>query len=203
MKIERMIIGAFAVNTYLIYHEVSKEAFVIDPGACTVELLERLEDKKLLGILLTHGHVDHIGGVEKLLENHHTTLYAGVYERALLSDPMLNLSGLMGEATSLKADVELSDGDNIPFGTSTVKVISLPGHTSGGLGYLMGDVLFCGDTLFQGSIGRTDFPTGNYETLIQSVENKIFKLPDQTLILPGHGEKTTVAIEKMTNPFFL
>lgn len=203
MNIERMIIGAFAVNTYLIVDEDTNEAFVIDPGACPKELLQRLKGKKLLGILLTHGHVDHIGGVTELIEAHHAPLYAGANERALLSDARLNLSGMMGVPLSLKADVEVNDGDTIPFGKSTIRVLALPGHTAGGVGYLIGDVLFSGDTLFQGSIGRTDFPTGDYETLIRSVEEKIFTLPDNTLILSGHGEKTTVGIEKTTNPFFL
>lgn len=203
MNIERMIIGAFAVNTYLIFNEDTKEAFVIDPGACPKELLQRLEDKKLLGILLTHGHMDHIGGVKELLAAHPAPVYAGANERALLSDPRLNLSGMMGGPISLKADVEVNDGDTIPFGKENIEVMALPGHTAGGVGYLIGNVIFSGDTLFQGSIGRTDFPTGDYETLIRSVEEKIFECPDETLILSGHGEKTTVGIEKTTNPFFL
>lgn len=203
MNIERMIIGAFAVNTYLIFDEVTKEAFVIDPGACPKELVQKLDGKKLLGILLTHGHMDHIGGVKDLLGTHPAPLYAGANERALLSDPRLNLSGMMGDPISLKVDIEVNDGNTIPFGKKNIEVLALPGHTAGGVGYLIGNVLFSGDTLFQGSIGRTDFPTGDYETLIRSVEEKIFQLPNETLILSGHGEKTTVGIEKTTNPFFL
>ena len=116
---------------------------------------------------------------------------------------MLNLSGMMGLGISIQADVFLKEFDEIKFHDATIRVIETPGHTKGGISYLMHDVIFTGDTLFQGSIGRTDFPTGDFDEIMRSIIHKILVYPDEYIICPGHGFQTTVGEEKRKNPFVL
>ena len=205
MKIKQLTLGDFQANCFLIIDESSKEIIVIDPGAQGENLIDlfKIEGYIPKMILLTHGHIDHIGGVEALIKEYAIPVYAGEKERKLLENPMLNLSGMMGLGISIQADVFLKEFDEIKFHDATIRVIETPGHTKGGISYLMHDVIFTGDTLFQGSIGRTDFPTGDFDEIMRSIIHKILVYPDEYIICPGHGFQTTVGEEKRKNPFVL
>ena len=201
MEIKALVLGSIEVNCYLISTE--KAAVVIDPGFHSAEALEFLQnasDKERL-ILLTHAHFDHIGYAKELSVLTDSQIAIGEGDAAALSDNNLNLSAPFGAPLSpFKADILLTDGQEIKVSDLTFKVIHTPGHTVGGVSYLCGDILFSGDTLFAGSIGRTDFPGGNYEVLKNSVKT-LYKLPDDTVVLSGHGGKTTIINEKRYNPF--
>ncbi|MBO5210954.1 MAG: MBL fold metallo-hydrolase [Clostridia bacterium] len=201
MEIKALVLGDIEVNCYLV--STDKAAVVIDPGYRCVEALEFLKnanDKERL-ILLTHAHFDHIGFADELAEITDSKIAIGEKDAPALLDNNLNLSALFGAPLStFSADILLDDNDEITVGDLTFKVIHTPGHTVGGVCYLCGDTLFSGDTLFAGSIGRTDFPGGSFETLKNSIK-RIYTLPDDTVLLSGHGGKTTVINEKRYNPF--
>ncbi len=201
MEIKALVLGNIEVNCYLVSTE--KAAVVIDPGYPSNEALEFLlnsTDKERL-ILLTHGHFDHIGFADELSAITDTKIAIGEKDAPSLQDNNINLSALFGAPIStFSANILLADNDKINVGDLTFEVMHTPGHTVGGVCYLCNDVLFSGDTLFAGSIGRTDFPGGNFETLKNSIK-RIYTLPDDTVLLSGHGGKTTVINEKRYNPF--
>ena len=151
--------------------------------------------------MLTHCHFDHIGGAEQLRNNTGVKIAIGELENEFLSDPSVNLSGLLGEPVKpFSADLLLKDGEEVSVGDLKFKVIHTPGHTSGSVSYLFGDILFSGDTVFNCSIGRTDFPTGDYFVLSSSIK-KLYELDGDIRVFSGHGEATTIEYEKMYNPF--
>ena len=201
MKIKRLPLESISINCYLISTE--KAAIVIDPGFYSSEVEEFLKDndsKKKL-ILLTHCHFDHIGDADRLRSATNTKIAIGEFDNNSLSDPNRNLCNLFGiELSPFCADITFNDGDAFSVGDIEIKVIHTPGHTLGGVCYLIDDILFSGDTLFSGSIGRTDFPDGDFATLKNSV-NKLYKLPEDTKVYSGHGEATTIGYEKKYNPF--
>ena len=201
MEIKVLTLGHIAVNCYLISTVTS--AIVIDPGfeSKVVEdfLLENCDKERV--ILLTHAHFDHIGGAVALRETTDTDIAIGEKENFALSDTSFNLSDrFRAHLEPFSADILLKDQEEITVGDIKIKTIFTPGHTVGGVSYLIDDVLFSGDTLFNLSIGRTDFPGGNYEVLKESV-NKLFLLDNETTVLSGHGEPTTIGYEKENNPF--
>ncbi len=201
MEIKVIRLGHIAVNCYMVSTE--KAAIVVDPGFSSkiVEdfLLENLEKERL--ILLTHGHFDHIGDAAHLRDITDTDIAIGENEDFALSDTLYNLSDQFhAHIEPFSADVLLKDDEDINVGDITVKTIFTPGHTLGGVSYLIDDVLFSGDTLFNLSIGRTDLPGGNIDLLKQSID-KLFLLKGETTVLSGHGEPTTIAFEKANNPF--
>ena len=201
MEIKTLVLGDISVNCYLVSTE--KAAVVIDPGYRSTEILEFLENaqNKERMILLTHAHFDHIGFADELAAITDSKIAIGEKDAPALEDNLLNLSALFGAPLSIfNADILLTDNQEFSVGDLTFKVIHTPGHTVGGVCYLCGDILFSGDTLFAGSIGRTDFPGGSFETLKNSIR-KIYTLPDDTLLLSGHGAQTTVLNEKRYNPF--
>ena len=159
--------------------------------------------EKIRGILLTHGHFDHIWGVEELRRLSGAKLYALEEERELCADPALNVSAAAGRPCGITADEYLRDGQELTVAGMTCRVIATPGHTAGSCCYYFeeGGFVICGDTIFLESVGRTDFPTGNGEKLASSVRDRIFTLPDEVLLYPGHGESTTVEHEKKYNPY--
>lgn len=201
MEIKALVLGNIEVNCYLV--STDKAAVVIDPGYRSIEALEFLQnatDKERL-ILLTHGHFDHIGFADELSAITNTKIAIGEKDAPALEDNNVNLSALFGMPIStFSADILLSDKDEISVGDLTFKVMHTPGHTVGGVCYLCEDILFSGDTLFEGSIGRTDFPGGDFETLKNSIK-RIYALPNDTVLLSGHGDQTTVLNEKRYNPF--
>lgn len=201
MEIKTLVLGALQSNCYLI--STPKTAVIIDPGFdsnITLDFLKQNKDKQRL-ILLTHGHFDHIGGAKALREATNTKIAISKEDSQFLLDPNLNLSAQFGEALPpFEADILIDLEDEISAGDLTFKIIKTPGHTTGGLCFLIGEYLFSGDTLFCRSIGRTDFPNGNFSQLKASIE-KLYTLDDNTIVLSGHGPKTTIAEEKLYNPF--
>lgn len=197
--------GVLAVNCYLMADEETKMGFIVDPGGVNTNLLEYVEEMGLdiQYIILTHGHGDHTGGVavhQKAFPD--AKLVASRLEEEFLKDPALNLSGeTNGKGISLTADIYVNDGDILTAGNLELKFISTPGHTPGGMCILVENILFSGDTLFCQSIGRTDFPLGSFADLKKSIHEKLFVLPDDVQVLPGHMEPTTIGMEKRSNPF--
>ena len=201
MEIKTLVLGDIEVNCYLV--STDKSAVVIDPGypsSEAVDFLKNAANKERL-ILLTHGHFDHIGFAGELSKLTNTKVAIGEMDANALTDNYINLSALFGAPiNTFDADMLLSDNDEVTVGDLTFKVMHTPGHTVGGVCYLCEGILFAGDTLFAGSIGRTDFPGGSFETLRNSIK-RIYTLPDDTVLLSGHGGKTTVINEKRYNPF--
>ncbi len=201
MEIKRLPLGSIEVNCYLLSTE--KTAVVIDPGFYSKEVEDFLKDNssKEKLILLTHCHFDHIGDAARLRAVTNTKIAIGTLDNEALSNPNKNLCNLFGvELEPFCADITFEDGEEYSVGDIEIKVIYTPGHTLGGVCYLIDDVLFSGDTLFCGSIGRTDFPDGDFSTLKNSV-NKIYQLPENTKVYSGHGGTTTIGYEKKYNPF--
>ncbi|MBR6564865.1 MAG: MBL fold metallo-hydrolase [Clostridia bacterium] len=201
MEIKTLVLGALQSNCYLI--STTKAAVIIDPGFdsnITLDFLKQNKDKQRL-ILLTHGHFDHIGGAKALREATNTKIAISKEDSQFLLDPNLNLSTQFGEALPpFEADILIDLEDEISVGDLTFKIIKTPGHTTGGLCFLIGEYLFSGDTLFCRSIGRTDFPNGNFSQLKASIE-KLYTLDEDTIVLSGHGPETKISEEKLYNPF--
>ena len=205
IKIGRMVLGTCSTNTYFVYREGSQDAVVIDPADYGEHIYESLQKNgfQVAAILLTHGHFDHIWGCEKLRALSGVKVYANEAERDLLGDSRKNISAQAGRACTLHADEYLKDGDVLELAGITFQMIATPGHTPGGCCYYMEEagMLICGDTLFEESVGRTDFPGGSMSTLVRSIKEKLFTLPDNTKCYPGHGGSTTIGYEKQNNPF--
>ena len=200
----RLVLGDLGTNCYIIGDPDSQEAFVIDPddGPAVVDTLKE-RGLTCVGILLTHGHSDHIHGVQTLMDTYGAPVY--IHERDLpcLYDPQVNLSALHGRPVTITGGAikTVKDGQHIGSGKMDFQVLETPGHTVGGVCYYMAPAAFVGDTLFRGSVGRTDFPGGDFEALVQSIRTKLFTLPDQTMAYPGHGPETQIAFEKENNPY--
>lgn len=157
---------------------------------------------KVVAIINTHGHWDHVGANQTVSEKMGVPVFIHEDDADYLTDPAKNISNMMGTQSQTKAaDHLLKEGDTVTFGSCKLEVIHTPGHTPGGICLYGHGVLFCGDTLFYRSIGRTDLPGGDFHTLIESIKNKIFTLPGDTLVCPGHGMVTNVRDEINGNPF--
>ena len=206
MRITNLPSGALQANTYLAVDEKTNEGFIVDPGGYNKVLTKEVRDNdvKVKYIILTHGHSDHICGVnEHKAEFPDAKIVAYKDEEAMLENPNLNQSPGFGVPYSTKADILVSDGDELKVGDVTLKFIHTPGHTEGGMCIYVKEAkaLFSGDTLFRQSIGRTDFPGGSYKEIMDSIRKKLFLLPDDTNVFPGHMGTTSIGFEKENNPF--
>lgn len=194
-------------NTYILYNEETMEGLVVDPSFSPEQYIKAIEEKKihLTSIFLTHAHVDHMAGMNELRKAFpEARMYMDKRDRPFLRDPEKNLSYMFPTPTLVDdADVWVKDGDEIETSGYTFQVIDTSGHTPGGISFYLKKegIVFTGDSLFQGSIGRTDFPGGSMKELTGSIRKNLFTLPDSTVVLSGHGEQTTIGQEKRTNPF--
>lgn len=205
LKIKKRILSVCQTNCYYVYREGADAIVVIDPGDMgdvVYEDVRSLGFTKVAGILLTHGHGDHTGGALQLKELTGAKIYAYEEEAELLKDPEKNLSGWFGPAYGWKADEYFRDNQEFDMAGIHFKVLHTPGHTQGGCCYYdeADSCCFCGDTIFNGSVGRTDFYSGSARALIDSIQKRIFTLPPDTKLYPGHNEETTVAYEMKYNP---
>jgi glyoxylase-like metal-dependent hydrolase (beta-lactamase superfamily II) len=209
MKIKRLVVGPIQANCFLLWDEPGGSAGIIDPGGDPEEIISVIEREKVTPVVLinTHGHIDHIAANRRIKERYDIPLLIHEEDAACLTDPALNLSMLgFGRVDSPPCDRELRDGDEIPVGRITLKVIHTPGHSPGSICLSLSrsgepDCIFTGDTLFAGGVGRTDFPGGSMSRLMASIQDRLLTFPDQTIILPGHGPRSTIGEERNSNPF--
>lgn len=203
LKIGSITMGVCQTNCYFIYQEGTGEVIFVDPADRGEYLYTALQERgfQVKGILLTHGHFDHIWGADKLRELSGAPIYACETERALCANAHDNVSEQAGRACTIEPDYYVKDGESITIADMTCRLIATPGHTAGSCCYYFedADFLIAGDTLFEESVGRTDFPTGSMSDLIHSVKEKLFVLPDETKVYPGHGGATTIGHEKEYN----
>jgi glyoxylase-like metal-dependent hydrolase (beta-lactamase superfamily II) len=205
MKLDMVAVGAFQANCYILGCESTKEGLVIDPGSEPKRILDMVARMglKVTTIVNTHAHVDHIGANLEVKNATGADLLIHEADEPYMKSSLKNLTLLSPfSAKPGQPDRLLKDGDSVFVGQEiSLEVIHTPGHTPGGI-CLYGDgILFTGDTLFSGSIGRTDLPGGNLETLIASIREKLLTLPEDTLVYPGHGPSSTIGDERSSNPF--
>ncbi|CAM3467522.1 MBL fold metallo-hydrolase [Hydrogenibacillus schlegelii] len=205
LRIERFVLGAIQENAYALFDDAHKEAVVIDPGADPEPLIEAVRGYRVAYLLLTHAHFDHIAGLEALKKATGAPILIHPQEAGWLRDPELNGSAFFPDLTARvvapNADRPVEDGDVFPFARRTLKVLHVPGHSPGSVAYLIDEVVFTGDALFAGGIGRTDLPGGDHAALLRSVREKLYPLPPETRVYPGHGPETTIGRERTSNPF--
>ncbi len=204
MIIRKLPVGPIMANCFILGCEETRKAVVIDPGDETDMILQTLAQEGLTveQIINTHCHFDHAGGNKKMRDATGAQLVVHALEIPVLNT-MTESAALWGFSVeaSPEPDRKVADGDTITFGNITIKVIHTPGHSPGGISLYTNGCLFVGDTLFAGSIGRTDFPGGDHQTLLNSIREKLFLLDDDVRVYTGHGPETTIGTEKQTNPF--
>jgi hydroxyacylglutathione hydrolase len=197
--------GPFQVNSYLVYDSSARSGIIIDPGSEIEDLCALIERDRiqLNAILCTHGHIDHVAGVNEVKAKFGIPLWMNRGDDELLATlpQQARMFGVKSPGSVL-IDYELSSVGTVEIGGMQIILLHTPGHSRGSLSFVIGDAVFSGDTLFNFSIGRTDLPGGNYEDLITAIEDKLFGLPDKTRVYSGHGPETTIGKEKEFNPFF-
>lgn len=205
LKIGRIVLGVCQTNCYFVYEEGKKEAIVFDPADKGDYIYNGLTEKgfSVAAILLTHGHFDHIWGVEALKELSGAKVYASEAEKEVCESASVNVSRGAGRPCTVVPDFYVRDGEEISIKGMKCRLISTPGHTKGSCCYYFEDdkILISGDTLFQESVGRTDLPTGSMSELVRSVRERLLILPEEVKVYPGHGEATSIGHEKQYNPF--
>jgi hydroxyacylglutathione hydrolase len=203
MKIHTFALGMFQTNCYLLVDEETQEAVVIDPGQDPDALLAALEGLNVVGIWLTHAHLDHIAGLAEVKAATGAPILIHELEKDWLTDPLLNGSGrypgYFDPITGPAADRLLQAGDVLTFGKQKFEVRFTPGHTPGHVSFVTEGMVFAGDTLFYDGIGRTDLPGGDAKALIQSIRQQLYTLPKETVVYPGHGPSTTIGRERESN----
>lgn len=203
MILKTYVEGPIDANNYLLIDEESKEAVLIDCSAPRPELIQEIKNMgtKLKYILLTHGHFDHILGVDKFTEEFGVEAYVSEDDIMQVKATPQMIQMFTGLTVDVVKNIKkyVKDGDEFAIGNTKIKAISTPGHTEGGMCYLADNYLFSGDTLFQRSVGRTDFPGGSFEKISKSIKEKLFLLPDEMEVYPGHGPKTSIGFEKKYN----
>lgn len=206
MKVGKFVLGPVATNCYIGINGKTNECFIVDPATCPPEFVNYIKNAGLTvkAVLLTHGHFDHIMGLDALLAEFRVPVYAHEAERELLESEQLNSSvSMLGQPYSFSGAEYVTNRQNLKTAGFEIQVIYTPGHTIGGCCYYIPEekALFSGDTLFHGSVGRTDLPTGSMGQLVNSIRDRLFVLPDDTKVYPGHMEETTIGYEKKYNPF--
>jgi hydroxyacylglutathione hydrolase len=199
--VDRLEVGPLAANCYIITHIATKDACLIDPGGEPKRISDFIKKNGLTPkfIINTHGHGDHILGNGYF----GVPVYIHRLDKDFLTDPGLNLSGMFGLSLKTpKASKLLEDEDKVRLNSLEFEILHTPGHTPGGISVKLDGVVFTGDTLFAGSVGRTDLPDGDERGLLDSIRKKLFTLDEETVIYPGHGQESTIGIEKESNPFF-
>lgn len=206
-KIDSRILGMVGTNCYMLCNMDIKECVLIDPADSQDEISRMIDESgcSLKGILLTHGHFDHIMAADAVRDKYGVKVYASCDEKNTLEQPHINLGEAYGLKLSVKADVWHKDGEILKLAGFDIEALHTPGHTEGGSCYYIREigVLFSGDTLFCGSVGRTDFPGGSMSEIVRSIKEKVMVLPDDTKVYPGHGEGTSVGYERENNPFLV
>lgn len=206
MEIIKITAGVYAANCYIVYSKDTKEGIIVDPGGDAHVILDKIKEHELdiKYIVLTHGHGDHIGAVEELKNSLKIPILIHEEDANMIKNPEINLSSMLGMGpVSIEADQLLKDGDIIEFGDIEAKILHTPGHTRGCMCLKIGKYLISGDTLFKGSIGRTDLNGGDYDSIIESIKNKLLVLDNNLIVLPGHGEASTILEERVSNPFLI
>lgn len=199
MIVKKMMAGIYGANCYIVMDEETKEAVVLDPGGDVDDIEKMLQSlgAKVKYIALTHGHFDHTTGVDGLQAITKADVAIGKEDNEMI----LKDAQYYGPFIEGGADITLNHGDTLNFGKHTMKVIHTPGHTPGGVCFLIENMLFSGDTLFKGSIGRSDLAGGDGEALIRNIKERLVVLPKETIVYPGHGPSTTIGDEELYNPF--
>lgn len=207
MILKLLPLGQFQTNCYLVGSEVTKEGMVIDPGSDPLVILDQVRQLglKVNLIVNTHAHLDHVLGIESVKRALEARFALHADEVPILEQAPASASMWFGRPINPipKPDILLKDGDIIEVGDVKLTVIHTPGHSPGGICLHTDGVVFSGDTLFNFGIGRTDFPGGDYHQLLKSIATRLFSLPDETIVLPGHGPDTTIGEERRGNPFLV
>jgi len=199
MILETVVVGPYQANCYILAEKEGAEAIIIDPGGDYNKIKKVIDEHKLIPkvVINTHGHIDHIGANDKF----RLPVYIHKEDAQCLLDSKRNMSAFLGSPVALDSKIKtLNDKDKITLGKLSLEVIHTPGHTPGGICLKIGDIVFTGDTLFYGGIGRTDFPYASEEKMRESLK-KLMSLPDKIKILPGHGQTSSIGEERKTNPF--
>lgn len=204
MKVTKFEVGPIGANTYILWDEKTKKGVIIDPGDDDPRITEFIDHHGIVPekILLTHGHFDHIGGIDALRERYQVKVAVHKNDAPMLTSESLNMSGVFGGGIVFRdPEILLSDGDEISVAPGfSLAVLHTPGHSKGSVCFIGGGMIFTGDTLFAGSCGRTDFPDGSMGDMKTSL-SKLSGFDDNLMVYPGHGPDTTIGLEKQYNPF--
>ena len=204
MILEILEIGSYFVNCYIIGDPQSKEGMIIDPGHDSERIISYVNKLGLniSRIVITHGHADHIGALDEIRKHYDVPVLIGAGDSHMLTDSDANLSEFSGQKVSTSpANMTIKEGDTVNVGQFSFKVFETPGHSPGSVSLYGNGVVFTGDALFLGSIGRTDFPGCSHDVLIESIRTRLLTLPDDTVVYSGHGPDTTIGQEREYNPF--